>query len=58
MPNSLMPLNARISTDLYYRFKKHVIRCKELETDESQEKLVERAIAELLDREEPKGERK
>ena len=51
MSNSIS-LNARISADIYYRFKRHVIRCKERKTDESQEKLVERAILELLDREE------
>jgi len=50
-------LNARISTGVYYRFKEHVIRCKKRGTDKTQEKLIERAISELLDREETKVER-
>jgi hypothetical protein len=50
-------LNARISADVYYRFKRHVIRCRVRGTDKTQEKLIERAISELLDREETKEER-
>ena len=48
----LSPLNARIDPNLFYRLKCHVVRCKERGTDDSQEKLIERAIKELLDREE------
>jgi hypothetical protein len=52
MSKTLSPLNARIDSELFHRFKRHVIKCQAKGIDKSQEQLVERAISELLEREE------
>jgi hypothetical protein len=49
-------LNASIDSDLFYRFKMHVLRVKQSRGQVTQETLVEKAIFELLERDEKKFE--